>query len=59
MELFIVLVIVGLAIAYVAKSFYHKYQSGKQGGAGCHCTSCDMGTLRCEANKGESTGSVT
>ncbi|MBL7178780.1 MAG: FeoB-associated Cys-rich membrane protein [Desulfobacterales bacterium] len=41
MEIFIVIVIVGLATAYIIKTFYNKYKIGKASGPDCGCTSCD------------------
>jgi len=42
MELFIVILIVGLSAVYTAKTFYGKYKAGSQAdsGSGCGCASC-------------------
>jgi hypothetical protein len=47
MELFIVIVIIGLAAAYILKTFYNKYKIGKAGGSSCGCTSCDLNDTDC------------
>jgi len=39
-ETIVVIVIVGLAAAYVGRNFYLKFRRGKSGGAGCGCPSC-------------------
>ena len=35
------IVIVGLAAAYVARSYYLKFRRGKSGSVDCGCCSCD------------------
>jgi len=47
MELFIVIVIIGLAAAYIIKTFYNKYKIGSAGGSSCGCTSCDLDGATC------------
>ncbi|OEU67573.1 MAG: hypothetical protein BBJ57_09260 [Desulfobacterales bacterium PC51MH44] len=47
MELFIVIVIIGLAAVYIIKIFYNKYKTGKAGDSNCSCASCDSNDLAC------------
>lgn len=47
MELYIVIVIIGLVTAYIIKTFYNKYKIGKTSGPDCGCTSCDLNDPAC------------
>jgi hypothetical protein len=40
MELFIVIVIVGISVVYIIKTFYNKYKIGKTNGSSCGCSTC-------------------
>jgi hypothetical protein len=51
MEIFIVIIIIGLATAYIVKTFYNKYKTTKAGGTNCACSSCDAGSACCEPKK--------
>ncbi|MDM8518097.1 FeoB-associated Cys-rich membrane protein [Desulfobacterales bacterium HSG16] len=41
MELFIVITIVGAAVAYLANTFYKSFKPGKSSSCGCSGCSCD------------------
>ena len=47
MELFIVIVIVGIAVIYVINNFYSKYKIGKSSGSSCGCSSCGLKDTAC------------
>jgi hypothetical protein len=51
MEIFIIIVIVGLATAYIIKTYYNKYKTAKTGGSSCGCSSCDTRAACCESEK--------
>lgn len=55
MELFLVIVIVGVAGAYIFKTFYNKFKTGKASGSSCGCSSCDAAESAC--NRPVDTGS--
>ena len=41
MELLIIIIIIALAAAYLARNFYRNYISGSQQGTSCGCSGCD------------------
>ena len=47
MELFIVIVIVGIAVIYVINTFYSKYKIGKSSGSSFGCSSCGVKDMSC------------
>ena len=47
MELFIVIVIVGMAVVYVINTFYSKSKIGKSSGSSCGCSSCGTRDTAC------------
>jgi len=47
MELFIVIVIVGIAVVYVINTFYNKYKIRKSSGSSCGCSSCGTRYTAC------------
>jgi hypothetical protein len=47
METIIVIIIVALAAAFLGRSYYKKYKSGRNQGS-CGCTSCPADASCCE-----------
>jgi hypothetical protein len=47
MELFIVMLIVGMAAGYILKTFYRQFKIGKAGDSSCGCTSCPADAAGC------------
>jgi len=47
MELFVVMLIIGLAAGYILKTFYRKLKIGKAGGSSCGCMSCHTNGSPC------------
>ncbi|MBW2428515.1 MAG: FeoB-associated Cys-rich membrane protein [Deltaproteobacteria bacterium] len=46
MENIIVIIIVGLAVAFLGRGYYKKYKKGNQ--CSCGCTSCSTDNSSCE-----------
>ncbi len=49
MENIVVIIIVGIAVAFLGRSYYKKYKKGNQGS--CGCTSCPADASCCELPK--------
>jgi hypothetical protein len=45
-ENIVVIIIVGIAVAFLGRSYYKKYKKGNQGS--CGCTSCPADASCCE-----------
>ncbi len=57
LETIVVILVIALAAAYVARNFYRKFGSGKPQNAGCGCTNSDCGMAQ-DCHPGSNSGSV-
>jgi len=51
MDTLLVILIVGLAAAYIARNFYKKFIKAKGNSCDCGCSSCDIASTTCEPTK--------